>query len=93
MFAYAVNMTIYIAVTRSKMSVAAFQYFIGVSIIAALINLGVAIVFFVRAYRRMAKSAYLPSASRDYAESPMPPAYDPIDADPLPPRASDPGPM
>lgn len=82
MFAYAVNMTAYIAVIRAKLSAVAFRYYIGLSMTAAIINLGITIVFGIRAYRRMSKSAYLPSASRDYAESSMPPAYEEPSYDP-----------
>lgn len=65
MFAYAVNVTAYIAVIREKLSVTAFRYYMGVSVFAAFLNLIVAIVFVMR-------QSSGPSPSPAYGRSPTP---------------------
>jgi hypothetical protein len=70
MFAYSINITAYIAVIRSKLSATAFRYYIGVSIIAAFVNLIIAIVFMLRAMRRSG------GGGREHAQA-QPAAYMP----------------
>ena len=66
MFAYAVNVTAYIAIIREKLTATAFRYYIGLSIFAAFVNLILAIVFFLRASRGGGSS----KSNMDYMAAP-----------------------